>query len=229
MLAIAIAICTINRAPGIWQAIAQPSVTTTHGFPRNAEVSPRSPRRSRHDLASQLEGAMRVGHYRTLREESNGEIHLADRWRFSRLATFPFHLALIMILFGGIVGAAWIRDNEFIIPEGSTGSRTRYGVGRPAGRFLEVYRKRHPLEYRSDVTILKNGEPIGAGSMTVNNPLTFGDIVFYQSGFGQAVSITADGAGTTLFDDALPLGPFQSKLNPDAPAARWISFRQVSP
>ena len=29
-----------------------------------------------------------------------------------------------------------------------------------------------------------------------------------------------DAAGRVLFDDALPLGPFQSKLNPDAPAAR---------
>ena len=37
--AVAIAVCTINRAPGIWQAIAHPSVTTTHGFLRNAEIS----------------------------------------------------------------------------------------------------------------------------------------------------------------------------------------------
>ena len=41
ILAVAIAVCTINRAPGIWQAIAHPSVTTTHGFLRNAEISVR--------------------------------------------------------------------------------------------------------------------------------------------------------------------------------------------
>src|ERR687896_917724 len=39
ILTVAIAVCTINRAPGIWQAIAHPTVTTTHGFLRNAEVS----------------------------------------------------------------------------------------------------------------------------------------------------------------------------------------------
>src|SRR5215216_7202019 len=39
ILSVAIAVCTINRAPGIWQAIAHPSVTTTHGFLRNAETS----------------------------------------------------------------------------------------------------------------------------------------------------------------------------------------------
>lgn len=57
--------------------------------------------------------------------------------------------------------------------------------------------------------------------MTVNNPMTFGDIVFYQSGFGQAVSMKiADDAGRVYYDDSLPLGLYQSKLNPDAPAGR---------
>src|ERR687891_303263 len=58
LLSVAISVCTINRAPGIWQAIAHPSVATTHGFLRNAETSaslaaPIPP----HAFASQLESA----------------------------------------------------------------------------------------------------------------------------------------------------------------------------
>jgi cytochrome c biogenesis protein len=226
ILSVAIAVCTINRAPGIWQAIAHPSVTTTHGFLRNAEVSVLFAAQTPADaLAQQLESALRRSRYRTLAQERNGEIHLyADRWRFSRLATFPFHLALIMILAGGIVGAAWgFRDNEFYIPEGSV-RELGHGTGLDVrlDDFSEVYREDGTaLAYRSDVTLMRDGEPIESGSMTVNNPLTFGDIVFYQSGFGQAVALKVeDSAGQVLFDDALPLGPFQSKLNPDAPAAR---------
>src|SRR5215208_6340133 len=226
LLAVAIAVCTINRAPGIWQAIAHPSVTTTHGFLRNAEISVLFVASMPADaLAKQLESAMRGNRYRTLSEERNGEIHLyADRSRFSRLATFPFHLALIMILAGGIVGAAWgFRENEFYIPEGSVRD-LGHGTGLDVrlDDFSEVYREDGTaLAYRSDVTLMRDGAPIQSGSMTVNNPLTVGDIVFYQSGFGQAVALRVeDGAGQVLFDDALPLGPFQSKLNPDAPAAR---------
>jgi len=226
ILAVAIAVCTINRAPGIWQAIAHPSVSTTHGFLRNAETSavfatPIAP----HAFASQLESALRSRHYRVLSEERNGEIHLfADRWRFSRLATFPFHLALIMILAGGIVGATWgFRENEFYIPEGSVrelGHGT--GVDVRLDDFSEVYREDGTaLAYRSDITVMRDGQPIQSGSMTVNNPMTFGNIVFYQSGFGQAVALKIeDRDGQVIFDDALPLGPFQSRLNPDAPAAR---------
>ena len=226
LLSVAIAICTINRAPGIWQAIAHPTVSTTHGFLRNAEASAlyESPL-GRDEFVHQISQVLGERHYRVLSTEQNGEIHLyADRWRFSRLATFPFHLALIMILFGGIVGAAWgFREDELIIPEGSVrelGHGT--GIGVRLNDFSEVYRDDgSPAVYRSDVTLIRDGAEIDTGSMTVNNPFTHGDIVFYQSGFGQAVQLSImDNRGNVVLADSLPLGPFQSRLNPDAPAAR---------
>ncbi len=226
LLAVAITICTMNRAPGIWQAIAHPTVATTHGFLRNAESSARFvanvPATA---LADEIAGAMRASGYRTLTEVRNREIHIyGDRWRFSRLATFPFHLALILILVGGIVGAAWgFRENALMIPEGSVrdlGHGT--GLGVRLDDFSEVYREDgSPSIYRSNITLIRNVAPVDSGATTVNNPFTFGDIVFYQSGFGQAVALkVVDATGAVLFDDSLPLGPFQSKLNPDSPAAR---------
>lgn len=226
VLAIAIAICTINRAPGIWAAIQHPTVTTTHGFLRNAEISSRFASSAPPEaFVAEITSAIQARGYRTMTQERNGEIHLyADRWRFSRLATFPFHLALIMILAGGIVGVAWgFRENELIIPEESV-RELGHGTGLSVrlNDFSEVYREDgSPLVYRSDVTLLKDGEPVHQGSMTVNNPMTFGDIVFYQSGFGQAVALKiVDDAGRVYYDDSLPLGIYQSKLNPDAPAGR---------
>lgn len=226
LLSVAIAICTINRAPGIWQAIAHPTVSTTHGFLRNAEASAlyESPL-ERDAFVQQISQVLTERHYRVLSTEQNGETHLyADRWRFSRLATFPFHLALIMILFGGIVGAAWgFREDGLIIPEGSVrdlGHGT--GIGVRLNDFSEVYRDDgSPAVYRSDVTLIRDGAEIDTGSMTVNNPFTHGDLVFYQSGFGQAVQLRiVDQQGNVVLADSLPLGPFQSRLNPDAPAAR---------
>src|SRR5919112_5885738 len=82
LLAVAISVCTINRAPGIWQAIAHPSVSTTHGFLRNAETSAVfAAQIPPHAFASQLETALRSRSYRVLSEERNAELHLyADRW-----------------------------------------------------------------------------------------------------------------------------------------------------
>lgn len=225
LLSVAIAIGgMINRAPGIWQAIAHPTVATTHGFLRNAESSARLASGSAPEaLAAQLTVALRAGRYRVLTEERNGEVHLyADRFRFAKLGTFPFHLALILILVGGIVGARWgFRETEFIVPEGST-RELGYGTGLSVrlDNFSDTYQENgQPREFRSDLTILKDGEELKRGAATVNRPLTYGDTVFYQSGFGQAVVLRIrDREGRVLWDDAAPLD-FVSSQNPDAPAA----------
>ena len=95
----------------------------------------------------------------------------------------------------------------------------------------EVYREDGTaLVYRSDVTLMRDGEAVQSGSMTVNNPLTFGDIVFYQSGFGQAVALKVeDSAGQVLFDDALPSGRSSRGSIPTRRPRAWISSRRVSP
>lgn len=225
LLAVAIAIGgIINRAPGIWAAIARPTVATTHGFLRGADRSAAfSTAELPGRLADRLATELKVGGYRVLREERNGETHLyADRFRFARLATVPFHIALILVLVGGIVGARWgFRETVFTVPEGSTRA-LGHGTGLSVrlDDFSDTYRENgQPREYRSDITLLKEGEPVKTGSATVNNPLTHGDTVFYQSGFGQAVVLrVADAEGRMLFDDALAL-EFVSTLNADAPAA----------
>ncbi|MDP9365774.1 MAG: cytochrome c biogenesis protein ResB, partial [Chloroflexota bacterium] len=225
LLSVAIAIGgIINRAPGIWAAIARPTVTTTHGFLRNAERSATLQTASPPtELAKGLSGAIRASGYRVLSEERGGEVHLyGDRFRFARLATFPFHVALILVLVGGIVGARWgFRETEFIVTEG-TAREVGHGTDLTVrvDEFTESYRENgQPAEYRSDLTLLKDGEAVESGSITVNNPLTHGQTVFYQSGFGQAVVLrVADAEGRVLYDGALPL-EFVSTLNADAPAA----------
>ena len=62
-------------------------------------------------------------------------------------------------------------------------------------------------ELRRDVTVLRDGKAVQSGSTTVNNPLTFGDIVFYQSGFGQAVALTVSDDGKGFDADAVMGNP----------------------
>ena len=224
LLAVAIAICTANRAPGIWASITRPTVTTSHGFLRNAEVSARfEAERSATDLTAALGETFRKARYRVLTEERGGETHIyADRWRWGKLGTFPFHLALILLLVGAVVGARWgFRETEFIVAEGDT-REVGHGTGLSirVDEFVEDYTEIGlPKEFRADLTVLANASEVSKGSITVNNPLTYGDTIVYQAGFGQAARLRlADPGGTVLLEQALPLGTFQSKSNPDAPA-----------
>ncbi|MFM9105304.1 MAG: cytochrome c biogenesis protein ResB, partial [Chloroflexota bacterium] len=227
LIAVAICICTINRAPGIWASIARPTVATTHGFLRNAEriaafTAPAG--ETAEAFAGRVQIALRSAGYRAMSAERNGEQHVyADRYSWGKLGTFPFHLGLILVLVGAIVGGRFgFRELEFVVPEGVT-RPVLHGTDLSirVDDFSEEYRETGiPMEYRSDLTILAGGQEAARGSITVNNPMTYRDLVIYQSGFGQAVRIQmADPAGNLLMDELMPLGPYRSKVNPDAPAA----------
>jgi cytochrome c biogenesis protein len=224
LVSVAIAICTLNRAPAIWRAIAHPTVTTTHGFLNGADTSASfASAQTPAELATTIAATLRARRYRVLTETRGDEIHLyGDRNRYAKLGTFPFHLALILILIGGLVGARYgFRENQFTIPEQSV-RQVGHGTGLSVKleQFNDSYRENAmPEDYRSDLVVYKNGKEVKRGSVRVNHPMTYGSVIFYQSGFGQAVSLkVTNAAGAALFDDSIPLGEFHSTTNPNAPA-----------
>ena len=224
LLSVAITICTANRAPGMWKTIADPTVTTSRSFLNNAEINGAFVVNAPKDEAvDRVVAVLKKRRYRVLTEVKDGDTHVyADRFRFAKLGTYPFHLALIMILIGGIVGAKYgFRDQQFIIPDGSTrdvGHGT--GLAVKLNHFADVYRQDgSPSEYRSDLVLYRDGHEVKSGSITVNHPMTYNNVVIYQSSFGQAVALrVVDSAGHELYNDAIPLGLFTAANNPDAPA-----------
>ena len=224
ILTIAITVCTMNRAPGIWRTINEPTISTTRGFIRNAEVSATATLREPIDSAvDDYSATLKKKRYRVLAEKHGDSMHVyADKNRWAKLATFPFHLALILILIGGIVGARYgFRDNEFVIPEGSTrdvGHGT--GLSVKLDQFNDSWREDGTAaSFRSDLVLFKNGEEVKRESITVNNPMTYGSTTFYQTSFGQAAQFrVTDSEGRVLYDDSIELGLFRASANPDAPA-----------
>jgi cytochrome c biogenesis protein len=223
-VSVAIAICTMNRAPAIWRTITNPTIQTTHGFLNGADTSAAfSNSQKPSEIVASVTETLRSRRYRVLTETRGEEIHLyADRNRFAKLGTFPFHLALILILVGGIVGARYgFRNNQFSVPEQSVrdvGHGT--GLSVKLEQFNDSYSETAmPSSYESDLVIYKNGEEVKRGSIRVNHPMTYKNVVFYQSSFGQAVSLmVSDISGATLYDDSIPLGEYQSSTNANAPA-----------
>ncbi|CAN5485295.1 cytochrome c biogenesis protein ResB [soil metagenome] len=215
----------INRISGIWNTIRNPTVRTTHGYLNGADPSAfvRSTSNTE-ELATTITGALKKKRYRIRQEQVGDEVHVyADRNAYGILGTFPFHIALILILVGGIVGAHWgFREQNFIIPEGSVravGHGTDLSVG--LTQFTDTYTEEgQPHNYQSDLVIYKDGEEVKSGSITVNHPISYDNATFYQASFGQAVQLkVTDANGNVLFDDSVALGEYQVKMNPDAPAA----------
>ena len=224
VIAVAIAVCTINRVPGIWQTISNPKIRTTSGFLNGADTSATFvTERAGEDLRATIEETLRQKRFRVLTQQVGPETHLyADKNRYGRLGTFPFHLALILLLVGGIVGAYYgFRDPEFLIPVGETrdvGHGT--GLSVQLNSFEDEYTPGGlPTQFESDVSIFKDGQQVRTGEITVNHPLSYQNATFYQSGFGYTAQMrVADQAGIILYAGQIELGIFNYEGNTESPA-----------
>jgi len=224
LLAIAIAVCTINRVPGIWQTISHPRVRTSQGYLRGADTSATfTTNATVEDLASTYESALGQKRFRVMTERIGNETHVyADKNRYGKLGTFPFHLALILLLVGGIVGAHYgFRESEFILPIGETkavGHGTELSV--ELVRFQDRYT---PLgtaeEFESEIVIYDGDEPVRRATINPNNPASYRTATFYQTslGYGAEMRVT-DQSGLQLFNGTVDVGIFNFAGNPDAPA-----------
>jgi len=224
VIAIAIAVCTINRVPGIWQTITHPVVRTSSGYLNRAEASATfRTGRELGALQEEVTAALDRRRYRVLHERVGADTHLyADKNRFTKLATFPFHLALILLLVGGIVASYYgFRDREFIIAEGTV-REVGHGTGLSVqlNRFQDSYTPIGIAEqFRSNVTIFEDGEPVKTGDITVNSPLSYGTATFYQTDFGTSAEIEVrDSSGAMRFAGPVDLGIFNYATNTDSPA-----------
>lgn len=212
VIAIAIAICTINRVPGIWQTISTPRIRTSPGYIHRAEVNAQfTTSATAEQLESGLRSVLGRKHYRLFTERVGDQIHVyADKNRWSKLGTFPFHLALILLLVGGIVASMFgFRDTDFAVAEGETqavGHGTDLSV--ELLRFTDSYDQLgNASQYRSEVIVYDDGAPVKSGEITVNHPMGVGAATFYQGSFGISVDMmVTDATGNVLYDEPLEMG-----------------------
>jgi cytochrome c biogenesis protein len=231
LISVAIMICTLNRAPAMWQSIASPTVGTTYGFLNSAEVQMKTSSADTVEaLSEQVTSELEAGKYRVLTERRGSETHIyADRFRYGKLGTYPFHLALILVLIGGIIGSRYgFRDQVFIVAEGQT-QDVGHGTGLAVHLvdFEDSYTELgQSNEFTSQIVISKNGREVEKGQITVNHPLSYRSTRVYQSSFGPAVNMLITNAdGNTIYEGAIPVGidpetgfTLTAKGNPDAPA-----------
>jgi cytochrome c biogenesis protein len=152
---------------------------------------PRSPENLKGILISGMKGilgAPTVG--------ANERTSLNLEWRKHRiyLLGFPFiHLAIIVILLGGLIGLFYGMKGHILIKEGEIGSEftvTPSGAKRTLPFQIAVdsftmtrYPTGEPKEFRSDVRLLEDGREVVKDSIRVNHPLTFRGISLYQSDY----------------------------------------------
>lgn len=123
---------------------------------------------------------------------------MAEKGRWSPLMVYVVHLSVIIILLGALVGSIFGFKGVMNIHEGEASGKV---VSFSEQRFIDLpfqvrcddfeasfYEETGaPKDYRSDLTILKDGKEVLKRSIRVNDPMTYQGITFYQSSYGSSL------------------------------------------
>lgn len=169
-----------------------------------------------------LNTALRKLRFRVETTVENGATYIfADRHPWTQLATFISHLALILFISGGLV--TWLTGfkSDIFTGEGTTApvfavsnpNQLQVRIDEAVGRFGE---KGNPLDFRTRLTIFKNGKEVARGTTTVNDPLEYDGYRFHQVAYfpdGAELRIRDLATGNTVFHET-----FSFEENTAAPA-----------
>jgi len=211
LLAVSVAVWVVSYFPSIWRAITRPRKRVSAAYFTSA--------RHRFDYAtpaagSGLESVLRRQRYAVERYQEGDTTYLfADRFQFAQLATFATHLAVVVLLAGGLV--SWFSgfSNGMFIAEGSTGpvfplthpNQMQVELVDAVGLFTPEGRA---LEYSSDLVIYQGGEEVKRCTTTVNSPCSYNGYRFHQAayfGFGADVRVRDLASGNVVFRETMSL------------------------
>jgi len=159
-----------------------------------------------------VEDALRRAGYRTRRERARGgwAIH-AVRRGWSRFAGQASHLALVIVVIGAAMGAAFGSETTFTLLPGDQALLDSPRSGLSSAVRLESLDAAfgpggRPRRLDTAVTFLRGGEPIESGTLRVNEPGAFDGYLVHPWTYGPAarLRVTTLG-GSALLDAPIPL------------------------
>jgi cytochrome c biogenesis protein len=122
------------------------------------------------------------------------EIYLLERGRCRPVGPYLIHVALLLILAGGLIGKFWGVDGQLPLDQGEVASAFLVGPREQQPLNFQVRLDQFqvsyyepggsPKEFRSDLTFLQDGREVFRATCRVNEPVSFGGLTFYQSSYG---------------------------------------------
>ena len=258
LLAINVAVGTINRASGIWYNFRNPAVRTNDRFYQNAMA------RQEFDTAQDVQGIRRFFRrklYRVKVKEANGSTYLyAYKNTWATLSTFVFHACLILLMLATVVtGWRGFGTNSMAehilpapiynylqglagfsytqpLPDGESGVvypiGTAHNIEYRADQFVSTFNPDNgePTDFYTDLKIFQDGKQVAAQRIRVNDPLTYQGVTFHQASFILYAWITiTDANGNVIFNQKPVLNENLNDINPNTGNSVPVSVAEDIP
>jgi len=163
------------------------------------------------------------------------EVYFLERGRGRPLGPYLIHIALLLILAGGLIGKFWGVEGRLVLDQGEAAGTLQVGprTERPLpfqvrlDEFQVAYYEPGgaPKEFRSDLTFIQDGREVSRATCRVNEPVGFGGLTFYQADYG-AESTGPIGLTVQLGDQTQPIeAPFRQPVALPGGRGRIIAMR----
>lgn len=193
ILSINLIICSLDRIPSVWRIITADNLAISLDriekmtYLRRWELSQESlnPLNWQSVLSS-------CGWNFQTKNCGQDTLSFSQKGRWSRFGVYVVHVSILIIFLGAIVGHFFGFKGSVMIPEMRSTEKIFSADSKPidlgftirCDSFgIEFYDNGTPKEYRSGLTIIENGLEILQKDITVNSPLSYRGITFYQSSY----------------------------------------------
>ncbi len=204
VLALNLIACSLERLPRIWFLVRHPQRRLDHVAGLRFKVQAAQVAVTLEDVAF----ALRRRRYRV--EVLDGFL-FAERGRYARFGVWVVHLSLLLILGGGVYGRLTAFEGTALVPQDGgiassfiqrnpDGTQFQHplvdGSGRPflvqcTDFRLKEFEPGRPKSYESDLVVYEDlggrepGRELARATITVNHPLRYGGLTFYQASHTQ--------------------------------------------
>jgi cytochrome c biogenesis protein len=192
LLALNILACVVHGLPLAVKRTLQPlTVEAALTLPERGRITWPAPVDPHPLIAAALDRELGHCRHETLPDQ---EVYLLERGRFRPLGPYLIHVALLLILAGGLIGKFWGVDGQLSIDQGEVATAFHVGPRTETPLNFQVRLDKFqvsyyepggsPKEFRSDLTFMKDGREVSRATCRVNEPVTFGGLTLYQSSYG---------------------------------------------
>ncbi len=215
LVALAISVCTVSRAPPIWRTVRRPPKRVNAAYfdrARHRASAAIGQDEAPESAQQQLIKRLRSARYRVEEVETgDGQVMLfADRFGWAQLATFVTHLALLLLLgatlvtkFAGEEYQFWVAEGEshILFPPGDDRAQVQIIVDDAVARFAD---DGQALDFRSFVRVAEGGHEVGGGEVTVNGPVHAAGYRVHQAAYwehGAELRVFDHSSGQLLYSE----------------------------
>lgn len=200
LLAVNIVVCSIDRLKSTWKII----------FPEKIPFKPQRYRKLKNktvfetneDLEKVVPAVKEVlGKKFSFVSENSTDLGIgfyAEKGRWTRIGVYVVHSSILLLLIGGLIGGIMGISGTMRLDEGEKGSvislsgKHRHhdlGFSIKCNSFdVSFYDTGMPEEFRSNLSIIKEGKEVLSSDILVNHPLSFEGYNIYQSSYGTSAA-----------------------------------------